>query len=131
MGSAGVATAIHDASALQVPYGEVYASQSTKDGWAPIGQYFSGRTDPTESAFGSHVFSSEAVGIEGIDYQGVASHGPRGREPQYRSYLDPNTSAQHYAAMITMGRGSEIPEWGDPDQRDEQKLENSDRERYK
>lgn len=131
LGSAGVAPAIPDSSALQVPNGEVYASQSTHDGWAPIGQYFSGRTDPTESSFDSHVFSSEATIIDGKEYRGVASHGPFGSGPQSLSYLDANSSAQRYAAMVAVGRGAEIPVWGDPDQRDERKLEDSDRERYK
>ena len=129
MGSAGVVGDIANAGELQVPSGEVYATQSTRDGWAPIGQYFSGRTDPTADSFQAHVFSSQESQIDGRDFRGVGKHGPLGSGPTL-SYLDQNTSSLQYAAMAVMGRGQDVPEWGNPDQRDEFKLAESDRNRY-
>lgn len=131
LGSAGISKEVVDSSGVQVPMGEVYASQSTRDGWAPIGQHFSGRTDPTDPSFHSHVFSSEAVTLDGDEYVRVGSHGPFGPSGDSLSYLDPNTSAQHYAAMIAMGQGSDVPIWGEPAERDARKLEESDQERYR
>ena len=131
LGSAGVADEVSDAAALQVPAGEVYATQSTRDGWAPIGQYFSGRVDPTADSFNAHVFSSEASVIDGKTHPAVGQHGPFGDGASTLSYLDPNASAQQYTAMIAMGRGPEIPEWGNPEERDQRKLVEAEEERYR
>ncbi|MDU0366946.1 alpha/beta hydrolase [Microbacterium sp. KSW4-17] len=130
LGSAGIANDVSEASQLLVPRAQVFATQSTHDGWAPIGQFFSGRTDPTSEGFGAHVFSSERADIGGEDYAAVARHGPFGEGPSAPSYLDPNSAAQQYVAMIAMGRGDEIPEWGNPGQRDAYTLDQADRERY-
>ncbi|KEP72809.1 hypothetical protein HR12_40070 [Microbacterium sp. SUBG005] len=75
-------------------------------------------------------FSSEREHIGGQDYAAVARHGPFGDSPSAPSYLDANSAAQEYVAMIAMGLGDQIPEWGDPGQRDEFRLDEADRERY-
>jgi hypothetical protein len=111
LGSAGISREITDASGLFVPHNEVYASQGHHDGWAPVGQFISRRSDPTDPDFGARDFNSEA----GTDDQGrplhaVDMHGPLAKTAtnSVYSYLDGNTSAQFNTAKATMGRGNEL-----------------------
>nr|WP_154097023.1 alpha/beta hydrolase [Microbacterium testaceum] len=113
LGSAGVSDGIDAATDLKVPDGEVYATQSMKDGWAPVGQGLSQRTDPTEESFGARTFWSERSVVGGERLDGVHSHGPIGVGPQAPSYLDSGSIALRYAAMASMGAGEDIPEGGD------------------
>ncbi|MEV7873221.1 alpha/beta hydrolase [Microbacterium sp. NPDC089188] len=117
LGSAGVSDEVTNASELRVPAGEVYASQSTKDGWAPVGQGLSFRADPTSSEFGAHPFSSEGVLVDGEQTLPVGMHGPFSGQDGRVSYLDANSAALKSAAMISVGRGSELPERGTPEDR--------------
>ena len=69
LGSAGIANSIPNAQALNVPEGEVFATQGHHDAWAPTGQAVSQSQDPTAPSFGAHDFSSEsAVDDEGRSY---------------------------------------------------------------
>lgn len=116
LGSAGVSDVAPNAAALQVPQGEVFASQGSKDGWAITGQNLSGRKDPTESSWGAHDFSSETQGSGAGALHGVTNHGPydgKNDEGRY-SYFDDGTTAQYDTARATMGLGDEIPERGTP-----------------
>jgi hypothetical protein len=120
LGSAGVPNQIGDASDLNVPAGEVFATQGHHDGWAPTGQVISQRQDPTEPSFGAHVFSSEtSFDDRGSKLNEVTQHGPfapRGSVGEY-SYLDENTTAMHATVMAITGHGSEIPVGGTPAER--------------
>jgi pimeloyl-ACP methyl ester carboxylesterase len=112
LGSAGVSSSIPSAAALHVPGGEVYAAQGAQDEWAGLGQFLSGRTDPTNPRFGAHPFSAETGILDGHTLNGITKHGPFGnspKNPDAYSYLDNLTSAQYATAMATMGRGQEIP----------------------
>ena len=117
LGSAGVATEVSSAAALHVPGGEVFAAEGVKDEWAGIGQFLSGRTDPTHPGFGAHAFSAENTVLDGITLEGITKHGPFGnsqKTPDSYSYLDNLTSAQYGTAMATMGRGQDVPVSGTP-----------------
>lgn len=119
-GSAGIARSIPTASSLNVPKGEVFATQGAHDGWAPVGQIISGRLDPTSPAFGAHVFGSEAAADDhGLPLQGVTQHGPlvAGEGTESYSYLDDRTSAQFDFAKIAVGQGSTLTVAGTPDDR--------------
>jgi uncharacterized protein YukE len=120
LGSAGVPNQIGDAGDLNVPAGEVFATQGHHDGWAPTGQFISHRLDPTEASFGAHAFSSEtSYDDSGSKLNEVTQHGPfaaRGSVDEY-GYLDENTTAMHATVMAIAGHGSEIPVGGTPDER--------------
>ncbi|CAN3700480.1 hypothetical protein MMX123_00465 [Microbacterium sp. MM2322] len=116
LGSAGVSDAIGSTADLQVPEGQVFASQALADEWAWVGQGLSGRTDPTEPGFGAHPFSSEEATVMDETSRAVSRHGPFGGASG-ASYLDDNSTAQRYAALIAMGRGDEVPHENDPLQR--------------
>nr|WP_313539030.1 alpha/beta hydrolase [Leifsonia aquatica] len=116
LGSAGVSGGAPVAGVLNVPLGEVYATQAVADEWAPLGQFVSGRTDPTDPSYGARVFTSEATSIHGRDLKGVSSHGPFGSEKE-PSYLNDFTSAQYAAAMASMGKGAELQYEGTPNDR--------------
>ncbi|MFJ3394266.1 alpha/beta hydrolase [Leifsonia aquatica] len=116
LGSAGVSGGAPVAAALHVPLGQVYASQAVADGWAPLGQVLSGRTDPTGPGYGANVFTSESTTLDGRELNGVTRHGPFGAEDA-PSYLDGLSSAQYATAKATMGRGSDLPYEGTPDDR--------------
>jgi hypothetical protein len=120
LGSAGIANSIPNARALNVPDGEVFATQGHHDAWATTGQSVSQRQDPTAPAFGAHDFSSE----RGVDDQGqplneVTQHGPFAPSdaPGKHSYLDNNTTAMYNTAKATMGKGSTMPVGGTPAER--------------
>ncbi|MFF1634265.1 alpha/beta hydrolase [Leifsonia sp. NPDC058248] len=120
LGSAGIASSIPNAQALNVPEGEVFATQGRHDAWAPTGQAVSGRQDPTAPTFGAHDFSSEgAVDDEGQALYEVTQHGPfapRDETGKY-SYLDMNTTSMYYTAKATTAQGLEIPVGGTPTER--------------
>ncbi len=123
LGSAGVSDEVESVGALRVPQGEVYASQSTKDGWAPVGQGLSSRKDPTSPDFGARPFSSEESFVNGEHTLAVGMHGPFGDGEGRDSYFDSNSTALRSAAMIAMNRGSELPEVGTPADRFEWRVE--------
>ncbi|MFJ4220802.1 alpha/beta hydrolase [Curtobacterium luteum] len=118
LGSAGVTDVAPNAGALQVPKGEVFASQGAKDGWAVTGQNLSGRQDPTDPSWGAHDFSSETQGSGEDLLHGVTHHGPydgrEGNEQGRYSYFDNNTTSQYSTAKATMGLGDQVPESGTP-----------------
>nr|WP_285116073.1 alpha/beta hydrolase [Leifsonia sp. fls2-241-R2A-40a] len=118
LGSAGIPRSLGRASDLHVAPGEVFASQGERDGWAPVGQSLSGRTDPTGPAFGAHVFTSEDSVLNGESLKGVDRHGPFG-DPGggITSYFDAGSSALHGAALATMGLGEELAVGGTPSER--------------
>lgn len=104
LGSAGIADDVVDSSDLHVPEGQVFASQARRDEWAPIGQGFSQRTDPTSTAFGAQVFSSESAVVDGKQLWAVSKHGPIGAEVGWdASYFTRNTSALRNTALATIG----------------------------
>ncbi|MBT2504055.1 alpha/beta hydrolase [Curtobacterium sp. ISL-83] len=116
LGSAGVTDVAPSASALDVPKGEVFASQGAKDGWAVIGQNLSRRQDPTDPSWGAHDFSSETQGRGADTLHGITNHGPydgKNSNGKY-SYFDNGTTAQYNTARATMGQGNTIPEQGNP-----------------
>jgi pimeloyl-ACP methyl ester carboxylesterase len=120
LGSAGISGSVPSAAALHVPGGEVYAAQGIRDEWAGLGQFGSGRTDPTSSGFGAHPFSAENTSLDGQALKGITEHGPFGdgsKDSGSYSYLDNLTSAQYGTAMATMGRGKEVPVGGTPQDR--------------
>lgn len=117
LGSAGISDQVGIVNELQVPAGEVFASQSTHDGWAPVGQGLSSRSDPTSSDFGARPFSSEQAIVDGEETLAVGMHGPFGGGEGRVSYLDYNSTALKSAAMIAVERGSELPELGTPQDR--------------
>ncbi|MFJ7286702.1 alpha/beta hydrolase [Curtobacterium sp. NPDC098951] len=129
LGSAGVTDVAPNAEALQVPKGEVFASQGAKDGWAITGQNLSGRQDPTDPSWGAHDFSSETQGSGADELHGVTHHGPydgrEGNDHGRYSYFDNNTTSQYYTAKATMGLGDEIPEAGAPFDRMRQQTEDN------
>ncbi|KTR04583.1 alpha/beta hydrolase [Curtobacterium luteum] len=118
LGSAGVTDVAPNAGALQVPKGEVFASQGAKDAWAITGQNLSGRQDPTELSWDAHDFSSETQGSGADELHGVTHHGPydgrEGNDQGRYSYFDNGTTAQYNTAKATMGLGDQIPEAGAP-----------------
>ncbi|MFF1573611.1 alpha/beta hydrolase [Leifsonia sp. NPDC058292] len=117
LGSAGISTTIDSAAALNVPLGEVFASQAHHDGWAPTGQALSGRQDPTAPGFDTEVFSSEAaVDAHGKELYEVTQHGPFGApgDPESRSYFDRNTTSLYNTALVTTGRGAATISGGTP-----------------
>ncbi len=104
LGSAGIADDVVDSSDLHVPEGQVFASQARRDEWAPIGQVFSHRTDPTSTVFGARVFSSESAVVDGTQFWAVSKHGPIGTEVAWdASYFTRNTTALHNTALATIG----------------------------
>ncbi len=120
LGSAGVSTTIPNARSLNVPSGELFASQGAHDGWAGIGQVLSGRQDPTAPAFGAHGFSSEEGEDEnGRPLHGITQHGPFAPrdEPNSYSYLDSDTNSLHNTARATTGLGANLPIAGTPSER--------------
>jgi uncharacterized protein YukE len=116
LGSAGVTDVAPNATALDAPKGEVFASQGAKDGWAVTGQNLSGRQDPTDPSWGAHDFSSETQGAGADALHGVTHHGPYdGKNDDGRySYFDNGTASQYNTAKATMGLGDQIPERGTP-----------------
>jgi hypothetical protein len=114
LGSAGVDSQIDNVADLNVPPGQVFASQARHDGWAPVGQFtshvvFDGRVDPTAASFGAHEFSSEAsTAPDGATLRAVDKHGPFGDGSETVSYFDANTTAQFNTALATTGRGDEV-----------------------
>ena len=114
LGSAGVDSRVDNVADMDVPPGQVFASQARHDGWAPIGQFTShivleGRVDPTAASFGAHDFSSEAaVAPSGELLRAVDKHGPFGDGSETSSYFDANTTAQYNTALATTGRGDEV-----------------------
>lgn len=118
LGSAGVTDMAPNADALQVPKGEVFASQGAKDGWAITGQHLSGRKDPTDPSWGAHDFSSETQGTGADTLHGITHHGPydgpEGNGDGQYSYFDNGTTAQYNTAKAAMGLGDTIPEGGAP-----------------
>jgi hypothetical protein len=120
LGSAGIPASIEDSHSLEVPLGQVFASQGHHDGWAPTGQALSQRQDPTAPSFRAHVFSSETgEDEEGNRLNEVTQHGPLGSKlsPGSYSYFDLNTSALNNTALATSGRSAEIPMGGTPSER--------------
>jgi hypothetical protein len=120
LGSAGIATRLPTARSLGVPDGQVFATQGSHDGWAPVGQIISGRLDPTADRFGAHVFSSESTVDEaGRPLEAVAQHGPLAHtdDGDRYSYLDDGTSAQYGFAQAAVGRGAALPRGGTPVER--------------
>lgn len=122
LGSAGITSDAPTAATLNVPLGEVYATQAVADEWAPIGQNISGRQDPTAPGFGAHVFTSESTTIDGRQLDGVTTHGPFGGEDG-TSYLDRKSSALSATAKATMGHGAELPDQGTPQDRGRQRAD--------
>jgi len=114
LGSAGVDSQVDNVADMDVPSGQVFASQADHDGWAPVGQVTSrvvghARIDPTTPSFGAHDFTSEAATTpSGEALRGVDKHGPFGDGSTTYSYLDANTTAQYNTAMATVGRGDEV-----------------------
>lgn len=121
LGSAGIADSVKDVGDLNVPEGEVFASQGKKDGWAPIGQFVGGRANPTSDEFGAREFTSEdATTLSGRSLHGIDKHGPLGDGVDKYSYLNANTSSLYNTALATTGRGDDVLEethspstWGD------------------
>jgi hypothetical protein len=113
LGSAGITDSVAAAPQLNVPSGQVFASQGAHDGWAPIGQALSGRPDPTDPRFGAHVFTSEGTSIDGRVLDGVTKHGPFGGADGV-SYLNNGSSSQYATVKVTMGQGSELVYAGTP-----------------
>jgi len=114
LGSAGVDSQVDNVADMDVPPGQVFASQADHDGWARIGQTTAWvvgqpRIDPTTPSFGAHEFSSEAATTpSGEALRAVDKHGPFGDGSTTYSYLDPNTTAQYNAALATVGSGGEV-----------------------
>ncbi|GAB3614276.1 alpha/beta hydrolase [Humibacter ginsengisoli] len=115
LGSPGIAPEVPNASAMNVPSGQVFATQAHHDGWANGGHFLADvagnpRADPTASSFGSHDFSSEYSKVNGITLNPVTQHGPFAHASGNHSYsyLDDNTTAQFNAARATMGQGAQI-----------------------
>ncbi|WP_324289897.1 alpha/beta hydrolase [Microbacterium sp. SL75] len=114
LGSAGVDNQVDNVADLNVPPGQVFASQARHDGWAPVGQITSyvvldGRVDPTATSFGAREFSSEAgIAPGGETLRAVDKHGPFGDGSETFSYFDANTTAQFNTALATTGRGDEV-----------------------
>ncbi len=118
LGSAGIASQVGNASDLNVPEGQVFASQARLDGWAPLGQSLSQRVDPTSPEFGARVFSSEAAEVDGRELLAVGKHGPIGTESFHdASYLTSNTTAMYNAALATMGDDARLVMGGTPEDR--------------
>lgn len=124
LGSAGVTDVAPTAAALDVPEGEVFASQGAKDGWAVTGQNLSGRRDPTDPSWGAHVFSSETRTDDSGTLHGITQHGPYDGTDgdDVYSYFDENTTSRHDTARATMGLGGEVPIGGRPTDRLEQNM---------
>jgi uncharacterized protein YukE len=120
LGSAGIPNTIANAEALNVPSGEVFASQGHHDAWAATGQAGSRRQDPTGLSFGAHDFTSEqSVDDQGRRLHEITQHGPfapHGQSGKY-SYFDRNTSAMYNTAKAAMGLGSDLPVQGTPAER--------------
>lgn len=118
LGSAGISTAIEQASDLNVPAGQVFASQAIRDEWAPVGQLFSGREDPTTQDFGARVFSSEATKVEGQILERVQRHGPIGSAiGGDDSYFTKGTTALYNTALATMGKDDRLVVGGSASER--------------
>jgi len=113
-GSPGIPVSIaRTAGDLKVPPGEVFATQASADGLAPLGQLVTmePRTDPTAPVFGAHTFSSD--GSDGS--RPVTNHGPiDGNSDTRASYWDVGTESISNAAQATLGRGADIPTRGTP-----------------
>jgi hypothetical protein len=120
LGSAGIPNTIPNAEALNVPPGEVFASQGHHDAWAATGQAASKRQDPTAPSFGAHDFTSEqSVDDQGRPLHEITQHGPfapGGASGKY-SYFDRNTSALYNTAKATIGLGSDLPVGDTPAER--------------
>ena len=120
-GSAGIPAWIAPtAASLDVPKGQVFASQAVHDGWAITGQstYLNPvdpRIDPTSNQFGAHDLSAEAS--PGLN--AVTQHGPLVHKPGNTSYsyFDANTTAIDNAARVTTGTGASLPVGDTPAER--------------
>lgn len=114
LGSAGIDNRVDNVADMNVPPGQVFASQADHDGWAPIGQLTSrvvgdARIDPTDISFGAQNFSSEAASTpSGELLHAVDKHGPLGDGSTSFSYLDSNTTAQYNTALATVGRDEDF-----------------------
>ncbi|MEX0153504.1 alpha/beta hydrolase [Microbacterium sp. LMI1-1-1.1] len=117
LGSAGIAATVRRAADIDVPMGEVFATEAVADEWAMVGRALSLRPDPTTVRFGARVFSSEGGTVNGLDVEAVDMHGPFGDRPGRVSYLDAGSSALLSTALVAMGRGGELPSRGGPNDR--------------
>ncbi len=114
LGSAGVDNRVDNVADMNVPPGQVFASQAEHDGWAPVGQFTSrmvgdARVDPTTPSFGARTFTSEAtMAPTGAALRAVDKHGPFGDGSSTFSYLDPNTTAHYNTALAITDRGDEV-----------------------
>ncbi|MFF0910665.1 alpha/beta hydrolase [Microbacterium enclense] len=117
LGSAGIAATVRRAADIDVPIGEVFATEAVTDEWAMVGRALSLRPDPTTVRFGARVFSSEGGTVDGLDVEAVGMHGPFGDRPGRVSYLDARSSALLSTALVAMCRGGELPSRGGPNDR--------------
>ncbi|MGV8851683.1 MAG: alpha/beta hydrolase [Rhodoglobus sp.] len=106
-GSAGLESSITDASDLNVPDGQVYATESDDDSTADIGRGlpWDRRLDPyTDSGFGSSRFGSDGTdtyfGTDGHSL--LLSDNSDGKE---NGYMDEGTESLHNMALIGIGDG--------------------------
>lgn len=119
LGSAGIADQVQSVAELRVPGDQVFASQARADGWAPIGQLFSTRTDPTVSEFGAQVFSSESAVVDGEKLLGVNRHGPFGAETAGEaSYFTPNTTSMRNIVLALVGADDQMIMGGNVEDRE-------------
>ncbi|MCI4657785.1 alpha/beta hydrolase [Cryobacterium zhongshanensis] len=113
IGSAGVERSIPNAAALNVPAGQVFASQGAQDQWAGPGQLASGRADPLGGTFGARQFSSETTIDPGSReiLHGVTDHSTQqsAEHPGGYGYLDVRTESLHNIALLTTGRDADVP----------------------
>jgi hypothetical protein len=116
--SAGVEGGYGGVKNLQVEGGldHVYATQSSQDGIAGMGQAYSGRADPTDDRYGARVFSSEGDAAErlkptdGHDVLGKGSD--RGTFNEHATdghgYFDRGTEALFNTAAASLGLDDHI-----------------------
>ncbi len=113
-GSAGLETAITSSSQLNVPPGEVYATEASGDGVADMGREWFGndRLDPaTDSGFGATPFGSDGSG----SYAGTDDHGMLLSESsggQQNGYMDQDTESLRNMALIGLGEGDSVTTGG-------------------
>ncbi|MET0989763.1 MAG: alpha/beta hydrolase, partial [Glaciihabitans sp.] len=96
-GSAG-GVDIKDVRELDVPTGEVYATETRNDPWAPVGRFLSDRSDPLSDRFGASEFRSDGgvpdpYGGEFIEISG------------HSEYLHARSESLRNLALINLGRG--------------------------
>jgi hypothetical protein len=109
-GSAGLEDDITSATELNVPDGQVYATEANGDGVADIGRNFSGdgRLDPfSDSDFGATPFGSDgSESHEATDDHGMLlSEGSGGEQ---NGYMDQHTESLRNMALIGLGGGSDV-----------------------